>query len=135
VLSSTILSLHSSPPPSLSLLGPLFWIYSCFPLAEVAAEQEIFIIKIPMYCKSFVREEEMEIAGVFLILFCKLQAFCQIKIVCVVFYQEFQISRILFLWVRIPNYPRDVTVTLRGNDNTVVGDSKTLVWTTKMFAK
>jgi hypothetical protein len=47
----------------------------------VAAEQEMFIIKIPMYCKSFVREEEIEIAGVFLILFCKLQAFCQIKIV------------------------------------------------------
>jgi hypothetical protein len=63
------------------LLEPLSRISYCFPLAEVAAEQEIFIIKIPMYCKSFVGEEEIEIAGVFFILFCKLQAFCQIKIV------------------------------------------------------
>jgi len=77
----------------------------------VAAEQEIFIIKIPMYCKSFVGEEEIEIAGVFFILFCKLQAFCQIKIVWVLssiknprfqefcFYeQEFQITWEMLLW-------------------------------------
>jgi hypothetical protein len=46
----------------------------------------------------------------------------------VVFYQEFQISR-------ISNYVRDVMVTLCGNDGSVIGDSKTLVWTTEMFAK